>query len=453
MRLPLLALFYGRLGDSRLEELEACAERAGSGPRDWPWRRAVFRTHGGDEGPAVLQPLPPLALADQAWLAAAAQQAVGCRGVFEVWGAGDDIASCAAATEAVSVDWLRQRIDGPWRVEFVVTGARHSQHGTDPAARIRHFGHVLDALEDRPVRLRGPAHRVWLIEDRRVIEGGHPLPDRPPRFHLALQLPSAVADTQAALSRLDLRRRAFLGTSTLAADRALLLCNLGLATTGSGPAAVLDPFCGSGGVLLAAAALGAATVGSDIDWRLVSDNRVPIEIPATAHRPARGVEAVRMTDNFDEAGLPHPRALLALDVEAPDAAERLLEAHGGKRYDALVTDPPYGRREFQRGTGAWDGALTFRVDTDTLTTTLGRLMALAQQVVRPGGRLVFLAPVRAPRDPSKPTVDALRSWLTSVAPRHQLRLCHLAEARVHGGLHRATVVLERTVQNGTTSPA
>ena len=53
--------------------------------------------------------------------------------------------------------------------------------------------------------------------------------------------------------------------------------------------------------LLAAAALGAWTVGSDLDWRLVSDNRVPIRIPATRDRPDRGVEAVRMRDNFDEA--------------------------------------------------------------------------------------------------------------------------------------------------------
>ena len=205
----------------------------------------------------------------------------------------------------------------------------------------------------------------------------------------------------------------------------------------------MDPFCGSGGVLLAAAALGARVAGSDLDWRIVSDNRVALDIPASADRPRRRVESVRMRDNFVEAGLPGPLALLTLDVGAPDAAARLLEANGGQPYDAVVTDPPYGRREFQRGEGAWDGALTFRVDTESLGATLARLMDLSAAILRPGGRLVFLAPVRSPKDDSKPTLPELDEWLRSQGASRGLHLWHLGEDRVHRALYRAVVGMER----------
>ena len=328
----------------------------------------------------------------------------------------------------------------PVELSFVIGNA-----GPWEGLRMAHFGWVLDALEgleDRPVRLRGRATELWLVEDRRTLESGEPLPGGPPRFQFLLRLPSTVPDTRALLAPLDLRKRAFLGTSTLPPDRALLLCNLALRGSASGTA-IVDPFCGSGGVLLAAAALGARVAGSDLDWRIVSDNRVPLDIPASADRPRRGVESVRMRDNFVEAGLPGPLALLTLDVGAPDAAARLLEANGGQPYVAVVTEPPYGRREFQRGEGAWDGALTFRVDTESLGATLARLMDLSAAILRPGGRLVFLAPVRSPKDDSKPTLPELEEWLRTQGASRGLHLWHLAEDRVHRALHRAVVGMER----------
>ena len=446
MPLPRLALFHGRLGDSRLAEVEACAPDLA----EWRWDPAVFATHGGDVGPSIVQPLA--AEAGDAQLAAAAARAVSCRGAFEVWGTGQTVEACAAATEAVSVDHIRARITGAWRIESVVLGARRSEDGRDLGMRVAHLGHVLDALADRPVRLRGPAQELWLVEDHRTHRDGSALPGSPPRFLLLLRLPTETPDSHALLRRLDLRRRPFLSTTTLRVDRSLLLCNLGLA--GAGPnATLLDPYCGSGSLLLAGAALGAATVGADIDWRMVSDNRWPLGIRPTADRPQRGIERVRMRDNFTEAGLPEPKALLALDMAAADAAAQLLEANGGHRYDAVVTDPPYGRREFQRGEAGWDGALTFKVHGAALGGTLDRLMALASAVLRPGGRLVFLTPVRSPRDPSKPTEAILRAGLSAGGRGHGLTLLHTGVEVIHGGLHRAAVVMGHGPDDPSRHPA
>lgn len=443
MPLPLLMVFAGRHGDSRLAELEAVAQRVGAPPLAWAWDRRVLAMNGGDVGPSVLQLLPPLAEADLGWLAAAAAGSVGVRGVFEVWGAGDDVEHCAAQAVTVPPDHVLGRVRGSWKVESLVIGARRSQHPGDLGARMAHFGALLDVLHERPVDLGAPDHRICLLEDRRSLSGGGALPGPPPRYRLLVQLDTAAPAVERRASQLDLRRRAFISTSSLPADRALLLCNLALAGAPTAGATVLDPYCGSGSVLLAAAALGAETVGADIDRRLVSDRLRPVQIPATRDRPGRGVEQVCMRDNFREAGLPEPRALLQLDVARPDAAARLLAANGGRRFDALVTDPPYGRREFERGEAGWDGAWTFRVDAATLGDTRAHLLELGARVLRPGGRLVLLTPVRSPRDESKPTEAALRKALRLEGSARGFRLVHLGVEVVHGGLHRAVVALER----------
>ena len=461
--LPLLALFYARAGDSRLAEFEAVAQRL-AGPRDmvWTWDHEILATHGGDIGPRIVQWLPPLLdplldpllnpLRDsyERWLADAAAGCVGCRGVFELWGQGDSIDACAEVASAVPAQHIRSRVSGSWRIESLVLGARRSQHAGSLGARMAAFGSVLDALEVRPVDLENAKHRIWLVEDRQLLKDSSPLPFPPPRYMLLYEVPARVPAIQSRINALELRKRAFLSTSTLPADRAMLLCNLALAQAPRvGAATLLDPYCGSGGILLAAAALGAQTVGSDLDWRLVSEHPWPSRVAATPSRPARGEERVRMHDNFLEAGLPEPKALLNVDVGAPDAAECWLQANGGEPFDALVCDPPYGRREFHGGAEAWAGELSFQVDTATLYNALRTLIRHAERTLKPLGRLVFLAPVRSPKDVSKPTLDTFEKMLQVDGAAHGMRLAHLGVEVRHGGLHRAVVLMERVASSAS----
>ncbi|MFT5585438.1 MAG: tRNA G10 N-methylase Trm11 [Cognaticolwellia sp.] len=440
---PLLALFYSRAGDCRLAEFEAVALRLGAPAVDWSWDSRLLETNGGDIGPRIVQWLPSLPEADRSWLGETAARCVGCRGVFEVWGQGQTLEDCAAATARIPVAYVRERVKGSWRVESAVLGSRKSQHPGSLRARMDAFGTLLDSLEDRVVDLKDPDCRIWLVEDRQTLRNSEPVPDPPPRFLLLFQLQPGAAAIQARMAQLDTRKRAFLSTSTLPADRALLLCNLGLARAPQTGATVLDPYCGSGGILLAAAALGAQTVGSDLDWRMVSENPWPMHIPASPGRPERGRERVRMRDNFVEALLPEPKALLTLDVSAPDAAETLLRANEGRSYDALVCDPPYGRREFQGGLEGWAGELAFKVDGEALGSTLRALFLLARQTLKSSGCLVFLTPLRSPNDENKPRLEDLRSTLAREGAAHGLSLRHIGVEVIHRGLHRAAVVMDR----------
>jgi tRNA (guanine10-N2)-dimethyltransferase len=110
---------------------------------------------------------------------------------------------------------------------------------------------------------------------------------------------------------------------------------------------IMDPFCGTGGVLIEAAMLGYTALGSDIDPRMVAGSQENLE--------AMGLEArMRTTDVLDAAK----------DMDT--------------RPDAVVTDPPYGRSTSLHGDGT-EGVL-------------GRLYSMAASALSPGGRLVVCLP-------------------------------------------------------------
>lgn len=109
---------------------------------------------------------------------------------------------------------------------------------------------------------------------------------------------------------------------------------------------LLDPFCGTGGILAEAALVGAAPLGSDVSAEQLADCQ-------------ENLEALQL-----RAGL------RVLDVG---------EIHGefGK-VDAVATDPPYGRSTSTRGEG--------------LPSLMKRAFATFGEVLRPGGRVAIALP-------------------------------------------------------------
>jgi tRNA (guanine10-N2)-dimethyltransferase len=110
---------------------------------------------------------------------------------------------------------------------------------------------------------------------------------------------------------------------------------------------ILDPFCGTGGMLIEAALLGYQALGSDIDPRMVSGSRTNLE--------AQGLEASLEVADVREAGS---------WLSAPP--------------DAIVTDPPYGRSTSLHG-GSGTGVLE-------------GLYSMAAEHLPEGGRLVVCLP-------------------------------------------------------------
>jgi tRNA (guanine10-N2)-dimethyltransferase len=110
---------------------------------------------------------------------------------------------------------------------------------------------------------------------------------------------------------------------------------------------LLDPFCGTGGVVMEAALLGAKTVGSDIDKKMVEG----------------------CSENLESLNIQDVKLFSADISEIPNKVEKV---------DAIASDPPYGR-----------SATTNREDISTLYE---RAFKAFSQALKPGGYASVVLP-------------------------------------------------------------
>ena len=312
-------------------------------------------------------------------------------------------------------------------MQVKMLGRSDRLHPTERRDRVESFRAVLGVLVKRKVELNNPDHELILLEDCRSLESdinaGQPQP--PHHVYLLLKVSSSTSPTVRELAELsDVKKRAFIGTTTLPADRALLMSNLGLVGTGM---TVLDPFCGSGGLLLSSALMGARVVGSDVDAELLSFSNAPIRFPNSPLRPNRGVEFVSYGDSFTELGLEQPTLVPGLDIQSVDVTPQVLQANHGQRYDAIVTDPPYGIRESNS-----------KMSDEKITE---RLCEVASQVLKPLGRLVFLRVVECTRETLEQSQQRLEIELNLIATRCCFDVLSLTMDKFNNRCWRATVVM------------
>lgn len=206
-----------------------------------------------------------------------------------------------------------------------------------------------------------------------------------------------VGSTSRGLSAVyDLKKRRYLGTTSMNAELSLVSTNQVLAAPGK---IIYDPFVGTGSFLVSAAAQGAYVIGSDIDGR---------QIKGPKH-------AYNVQSNFEQYDL----MSLLLDCLVFDIAHP--PWHTNFRVDGIIADPPYGvragaktlgRAENTRHYGRTEPALL--PADDTLSSTkkyvhlkedyippkkpyeladlADDLLDDAARLLLPGGRLAFWLP-------------------------------------------------------------
>ena len=288
---------------------------------------------------------------------------------------------------------------------------------------------MLKALSQRKVQLDSPDHVLLLLEDCRRLQSDSEadLPQHAQYVWLLLRVPSSGdVNIRDMAERSDVKKRAFIHTTTMPADRALLMANLGVVTSNM---TILDPFCGSGGLLLACSLLGANVVGGDVDDDLLNHREQPLLCPPSSGRPNRGVEKVSYVDSFLEMGLPEPTLLITADIREEDTIQRYLRINNGRRYDAIVTDPPYGIRESQ---SSLDGIEIFV-----------HLCRLAERVLRSTGRLVLLQVVDSTLDDAEQMHSVLLRDLNGTIESFELKVIFISLERFNRRSCRATIIIER----------
>lgn len=141
---------------------------------------------------------------------------------------------------------------------------------------------------------------------------------------------------------LSLKSRKFIGNTSMDATLSILAANQALAENGK---IIMDPFVGSGSLLVAAAKFGGYVVGMDIDYLMLHGRT----------RPTRIRQKTREKDESILANLKQYKCESSyLDVIVADSSLPLWRPDF--KIDAIVTDPPYGIREATERIGIGDSA-------------------------------------------------------------------------------------------------
>jgi tRNA (guanine10-N2)-methyltransferase len=195
---------------------------------------------------------------------------------------------------------------------------------------------------------------------------------------------------------------------------------------------VLDPFCGTGGLIIAAAHFGATVMGTEINYQVAKaigrSSRVGEETLTEKHSVAANFRQYNLEERF-------------LGILIADASKQSLWRQQTEGiFDAIVADPPYGVREKGRKVGNKKRKAHWIEETErqpghfpektvySLSDVFLDLLNLSAKLLRVGGRVGFWFPIARdeynenvlPRHPSLHLVANCEQILTKKCSRRLL---------------------------------
>jgi tRNA (guanine10-N2)-methyltransferase len=250
--------------------------------------------------------------------------------IFELWGQGENYnALHASIQQKTRQNWANYKHDS----------FRFSVHGFQGKRDKEAQTEIIDSFKylsfEGPIRMKGCKHEFSVFEQ---FEAFNPVPKK-------LYFGRLVGNGgRHAVATYDLKRRAYINTTSMDAELALLTANIAQAAPGK---LYLDPFVGTAGFPIACAHFGAMTIGSDIDGRSI-----------------RGKNGRDVQSNFSQYGLT-PFWLDALVSDLTNSPVRR-----ARWLDGIVCDPPYGVREPCKVLGSSHGVAIEKFDNDGVATHL-----------------------------------------------------------------------------------
>lgn len=187
------------------------------------------------------------------------------------------------------------------------------------------------------------------------------------------------------LSKYDLRKRPYIGTTSMPPEESIVMANMCRIKSGG---FVYDPFCGTGSLLVAAAHFGAHTFGSDADGRSMRGGSWKFQAsPQMQQQRALALKNYtrKQLSSLSTEELSHPTMLTNFKLYGLRLPERIrfnfsLWEKGFSSgilragvIDGIVSDPPYGLREPRRK--VMEDVLKNKEAIDTLDGTLKKKVA------------------------------------------------------------------------------
>ncbi|XP_046431255.1 tRNA (guanine(10)-N2)-methyltransferase homolog [Neodiprion fabricii] len=252
-----------------------------------------------------------------------ASRSISLRSCIELWGDGGSHEDLHRSLKEYPQENMRLHLNNEKSFKVIVeTFCKHFSQD-EKIKKIESFSYL--PIEG-PVNLRNPDTALMYIE----YYGLDPntIPDKP--YHLFFG--RLVADGQRQLIRkLSLKTRNFIGNTSMDPQLSLIMANQAQVKNGD---LILDPFVGSGSLLVAASQFGGYTLGTDIDYLMLHARTRPSRIS----QKTRGKDE-SIASNMKQYGT----SSYYIDVLVTDFS--LPVWRSDMRVDAIITDPPYGIRE------------------------------------------------------------------------------------------------------------
>lgn len=180
-----------------------------------------------------------------------------------------------------------------------------------------------------PISLKSPDNEFTLVEYYAREQNSDTQSSTPVEFFFGRFL--CHSTKRYAIHKYSLKDRKFISNTSMDPTLGTIMTNIAKVSEGD---IVLDPFVGSGSILVAAADMGALVFGSDIDYKLLFG----------LSRPTRPNVQKRDADEDVLANLnQYSMSSLFGDIILADASRPVFRP--SFKFDAIICDPPYGIRE------------------------------------------------------------------------------------------------------------
>ncbi|XP_061479761.1 tRNA (guanine(10)-N2)-methyltransferase homolog isoform X1 [Rhineura floridana] len=312
------------------------------------------------------------------------KRTVCAKSIFELWGHGKSAEELFSSLKNYPMEKKAPYLQSNFTYKIKVHAFNKTLTQEEKIQRI-------DSLEFLPfegkVNLKKPDHIFWFLEDYGMDPNN--IPDQPLDIYFGRWIANGQRDL---IESYSVKRRHFIGNTSMDACLAFIMANHGRVKPND---VVYDPFVGTGGLLIASAHFGAYVCGTDIDYSTVHGLGKASRKNQKWRGPDENIRA-----NLCQYGLEKHY----LDVLVSDASKPIWRK--GVKFDAIITDPPYGIREATRRTGSQkEMAKMTEKGTENhisissnyhLSDILFDLLKFAAEYLVVGGRLVYWLPVYKP---------------------------------------------------------
>lgn len=244
-----------------------------------------------------------------------------------------------------------------------------------------------------PVDLQKPQLVLSLLE--RYRDDLSHAPSEPEYYYFGRKICDSY---RTKVHKFNLSERKFISNTSMDPVLATLIANIAKVDRNH---LVLDPFVGSGSLLVAAADFGAYVIGSDIDYKLLMGLSKSTR-PNVKERESD--ENIR--NNLRQYGLESQY----IDILLSDASHSVIRANG--LLDSIICDPPYGIRESSVKVGSKKADPTVPEEClgahypakvqYNLADVILDLLEYSAAALRPTGRLVYWQPLMSDMQPQAP---------------------------------------------------